>query len=86
MIAGTALPQESKGAVTIKLKNLNLRPGEYPLYLGLANDRREAFDVMDGLTTPLIISTDKTVEDLGYDPTKPCGFFDIESELKVREK
>ena len=39
------------------------------------------FDVVDDLTTPLILYTDKDFEDLGFNPPQPDGYFDIESRM-----
>jgi lipopolysaccharide transport system ATP-binding protein len=82
-ISKSTIYQGTKGVATIKLPSINIRPGEYPLYIGLANDRHKPIDIIDGLIPPLIVSTDKTIEDLGYDPTKPCGFFNLNTELNI---
>ncbi|MBT3191547.1 MAG: ABC transporter ATP-binding protein [Verrucomicrobia bacterium] len=82
-VSEKGLSEGQTGTARVRLPNPNLRPGDYPLYIGLANEKHKAFDVMDGLTAPLIISTSKTVHELGYDPTKACGYFDIESEMEA---
>ncbi len=83
-ISGEPLPAGHKGTVRLVLSRPNLRPGEYPLYFGLADNEHQAYDVVDNLTSPLLISTTKTHEELGFDPARPSGYFDIESELEPR--
>jgi lipopolysaccharide transport system ATP-binding protein len=58
-----------------------LRPGEYPLYLWLGRSSTHPFDVIDGLTEPLVITTGKDSDELGYDPTNPSGYFSITARL-----
>ena len=69
------------GAVVIELPNVNLRPGEYPLYFWLGEGLGRPFDIVDDLTVPLIIYTDKDVEDLDYDLSRAAGFFNIDSKM-----
>jgi hypothetical protein len=71
------------GSVTIEFPQVNLRPGDYPLYFWLG-DRiiRENYDIVDELTPPLIISTDKGLETLGFNPQQSTGFFNIESKIR----
>jgi lipopolysaccharide transport system ATP-binding protein len=73
-------PASGQGVV-IEFPNTNLRAGEYLLYLGLGDDYMNAFDVMDDLTRPLIISTTKSWQELGYDPAQPSGYFSVRSRL-----
>jgi lipopolysaccharide transport system ATP-binding protein len=69
------------GTFTIELPNANLRPGEYPLYFWLGKTTNHPYDVVDGLTAPLMIQTEKSADALAFDPSKPFGVFDIESRL-----
>ena len=68
-----------KGSVVIEFPKVNLRPGEYPLYLWLGNPAMIAFDVVDSLTLPLIITADSDFIDACFDPSRHAGFFNIES-------
>lgn len=67
--------------VVIQFPEANLRPGEYPLYFGMSDHHPNAIDIVDDLTRPLIISTSKSWETLGYDPASPAGYFSIASTL-----
>lgn len=75
-ISQEGLPAEYSGSVVIEFPNVNLRPGDYPLYFWLGNRMRRAFDVVDDLTMPLIIHPD---EDFIYTKLGTTGFFNIES-------
>ena len=70
------------GTFVIELPKSNLRPGEYPLYFWLGKSTNHPYDVVDGLTAPLMIQTEKSADELSFDPSKPFGIFDIESYLK----
>ena len=37
--------------------------------------------MVDGLSAPLVITTQKSFEELGYNPAQVTGFFSIESKL-----
>ena len=69
------------GEVLIELPDTPLRPGEYSLYFWLGDALGNPFDVVDGLSAPLVITTQKTFEDLGYNPAHVPGFFSVESRL-----
>ena len=72
-----------KGAVEIDFPRINLRPGEYPLYFWLGRRRYpRAFDIVDDMTSPMIIYTSKNYEEIGYDPSRPNGFFNLESAIR----
>ena len=75
------------GALVVELPNPRLRPGDYPLYFWLGNRMGQAYDLLDNLTQPLSITTDKEYEELGFDPTLPtglAGFVDTDSTLVVK--
>jgi len=69
------------GRAVIEFPNVNLRPGEYPLYYWLGNHMWRPFDVVDDLTIPLTIYPDKDYEDSGIDLSRVSGFFNIESKM-----
>jgi hypothetical protein len=68
-----------KGTVVIEFPEANVRPGEYPLYYWLGNRLAQPYDVVDDLTIPLMFTTNKDFEELGYDPTVQVGYYDIGS-------
>jgi lipopolysaccharide transport system ATP-binding protein len=69
------------GELLVEFPRCPLRPGEYALYFWLGDDRGNPFDVVDGLTAPLVISTTRTFEELGYNPAHATGLVDIPSRL-----
>ncbi|MFC1954043.1 ABC transporter ATP-binding protein, partial [Chloroflexota bacterium] len=75
-ISEGGLPSEYTGSVVVEFPNVNLRPGDYPLYFWLGNRMKRAFDVVDDLTVPLIIHPD---DDFIYSKLGTSGFFNIES-------
>lgn len=83
LISTGLLEPGSTGMLKFKLSGSQLRPGEYPLYFGLADAERRAFDVVDDVTAPLVIRATKSAEELGYDPTKAEGYFDLKSEMTL---
>lgn len=82
-VSAAPLVKGQQGRFTISLSTSILRPGEYPLYFGLGDAIDKAYDVVDDMTSPLIVQTGKSIHDLGYDPTKPTGYFDVESDLML---
>lgn len=71
------LPESEEGTIDLELTEVALRPGEYSLYFWLGSSSATPFDVVDDLIGPLVIATDKPIDELGYDPTNPSGFFDL---------
>ena len=60
-----------------------LRPGEYPLYFWLGDENAQAFDVVDDAVAPLVITTDGSFSDLGYDPSVHSGYFSVTSKIRL---
>jgi lipopolysaccharide transport system ATP-binding protein len=56
-----------------------LRPGEYPLYFWLGNKYTHAYDVIDNKVSPLLIYSNSSFEEIGYDASSSNGFFSISS-------
>jgi lipopolysaccharide transport system ATP-binding protein len=81
LVSKNGLRKGQTDEVVIEIPCLEIRPGEYPLYFWLGDRFGRPYDVVDGLTMPLIVGTDLSYEELGYRPSKPAGFFDIESRL-----
>lgn len=74
------LPANQALQTTIEISP-ELRPGEYPLYFWLGNRYTNAFDVLDNQTAPLIVFSNQSFEELGYDPSASNGYFSITSKL-----
>ncbi len=68
-----------KASTVIEFPQANLRPGEYPLAFWLGNHLVQAYDVVEELTLPLMISTEQEFEQVGFNPTYPIGFYTINS-------
>ena len=66
----------------IQIDTANLRPGEYPIYFWLGDTFNTAYDVVDDLLPPLVISTRSDAQELGYDPSVHSGYFSLLSTLK----
>ena len=81
MLSKDSLKSGYKGKCVIEIRNLNMRPGEYPIAFWLGNHLVQAYDVVENLTMPLIVSTDKEFEEIGFNPSHPIGYYSISSEL-----
>jgi lipopolysaccharide transport system ATP-binding protein len=77
--AGTA------STVIVDLPELNLRPGEYPLYLhvGEAGEGTSSYDVLDDLTPPLVMVAGAATASDNFDSSRPVGVFSIPSKMTV---
>jgi len=80
-ISDQTLQPGHRGITAIEFPNANLRPGEYALYFWIGNKSTRAYDVIDDLVAPLMISTNKDFDELGFDPTVSVGYFNIKSKL-----
>jgi lipopolysaccharide transport system ATP-binding protein len=67
------------GSMVIEWPDNMLRPGEYPLYFWIGDGLQRPLDVVDDLTLPLTIYTDRDSTDLGINPSQASGFFNIAS-------
>jgi hypothetical protein len=63
------------------MPKITLRVGDYPVYLWLGTNNYDPYDVVDDLIMPLLIRTTKTTQQLGYDKSKPSGYFDLQSQI-----
>ncbi|MEO6693751.1 MAG: ABC transporter ATP-binding protein [Ignavibacteria bacterium] len=75
------------GEAIIEFTDINLKPGEYPLYFELMDKDLNPIskDVIDDLTPPLVISAGDYLKNSAFDPAKPSGFFAAPSRLIVNE-
>jgi lipopolysaccharide transport system ATP-binding protein len=60
----------------LKFENPNVRTGEYPLYFWIGNNENLFYDVVDSVYYLKIVSN-KTEDELGYNPDYPNGYFNI---------
>lgn len=74
------VPSGYEEEVIVELPKTNFRPGEYGLYFWLGY-LTQAYDVVDKMTPPLIIRTDKEFDELGFEPSNFPGYFNLESRL-----
>jgi lipopolysaccharide transport system ATP-binding protein len=81
LISEKKLEAGSMGSVVIEIPKNNFRPGEYPLYFWLGGGLRQPYDIVDDMTMPLMIYADTNYSNLGFDASKPYGFFNIESKM-----
>jgi len=79
LLSGTPLREGYRATSVIELPNNTLRPGEYPIAFWLGNHLVQPYDVVEELTLPLIISTEKEFEEVGLNPSLPIGFYSINS-------
>jgi lipopolysaccharide transport system ATP-binding protein len=77
----TAVPSGTRGNVTVELPSNVFRPGEYPLYFWLGRNSNDPYDVVDGLTEPLVIFASRDGVELEYDPSNPSGYVSIPSRI-----
>jgi lipopolysaccharide transport system ATP-binding protein len=84
-VAGADLRADHSGAIVLELPAITLRPGEYLLYFWLGASSSEPFDVVDDLTAPLAVVTEKHTAAV-FDHAENIGFFDIQSRLVQKEK
>lgn len=70
-----------KGKATIRLKGPPLRVGEYEFYFWMGDQMAQPYDVVEGIHAPLVVNTKKTFDELGYKPSKPQGYFNIQGEV-----
>lgn len=83
VVSGKRLAAGQEGTLKLTMPSANIRTGEYPLYLWLGNGLYEPYDVADDLINPMVIRSEKSIEDLGYDPAKASGYFDLESSIEI---
>ena len=82
------LRKSNKISIAIEFPDINIRTGDYKLYFLLRNNlegKELTYDVIDDLTPPLNIYTNKTIRELGYNPVQRVGFFDISSRIIYTE-
>ena len=85
VVTKAELPAGSHGTVVVDLPELNLRPGEYPLYLHVSESIESPvnYDVLDDLTPPLVIVAGSRPKSDNFDPSRPVGIYSIDSRMTV---
>ena len=77
----------SKGEFEVEFPDINIKPGEYPLYFELIDSELNGYskDVLDDLTAPLVIKGGVKSINTDFHPDLPSGFFAIPSRLLLNE-
>lgn len=75
------------GKIVVELPDIFIRPGEYPLYWHLSdvNFSPTSVDVLDDLTSPLLITAGDKVRHDNFDSSRPSGYFSLPSRLVLNE-
>ena len=73
--------------VIVDFPDANIRPGEYPLYLHVADALQSPrdYDVLDDLTPPLVIVPGTRIMHDNFDPSRPLGVFSLPSRITVED-
>ncbi len=72
----------SSGTIGVEFPSLPLRPGEYPVYCRISDvGGLHHYDVVDGLTPPIIIWDDQDSTGLDFDLYGSTGYFTLPSRL-----
>ena len=85
VVTESTVAPRTAGTVIVDLPSLNLRPGEYPVYLhvGESIESPTNYDVLDDLTPPLVIVAGTRPSHDNFDPSRPVGVYSIESRLTI---
>ena len=85
VVTESTIAAGTTGTVAVDLPEINLRPGEYPLYIHVSEAIQSPtnYDVLDDLTPPLVISQGPRSRTDNYDAANPIGVFSIPSRLTV---
>ena len=62
---------------------INFRPGEYEMKFWLGNQYNQPFDVVDGIYPPVVVHAEGDINALEFDPSRPVGFFNMSSKIKI---
>ncbi|MCX6235965.1 MAG: hypothetical protein NTY07_00175, partial [Bacteroidia bacterium] len=73
----------SEGSVELELKNIYIRPGEYPLYFHISDllNRELTMDVVDDVTAPITIYAGEMNLFENYNKITVNGYFSIPSKV-----
>ena len=85
VVTDSTVTAGTTGTVVVELPELNLRPGEYPIYLhvGESIESPTNYDVLDDLTPPLVIEAGTRRVHDNFDPSRPVGVYSIDSSLTI---
>jgi hypothetical protein len=81
LLSDKPLKAGTEGVAVVELPGHSLRPHEFPIFYWLGDSMMHAYDIVDDLTDPLVITTDKDFEELGFHPTVFAGYVTLESNL-----
>jgi lipopolysaccharide transport system ATP-binding protein len=82
--SSTPLAPGHTDTVVMEFPHANIRPGEYSVYYWMGDGLFRPIDMINGVLLPLVIFTEKSTHELGYDPAHPNGFYDIESRIVLQ--
>lgn len=87
LISSEKIPAGTTGTVAIELSDVYIRPGEYPLYLHISESvhTKTNFDVLDDITSPLVIASGDNQKHSDFDPSQPIGYFSLPSSMVQNE-
>lgn len=77
----------ASGEIEIEFNDINIKPGEYPLYFELIDTELNSYskDVIDDITAPLVIKPSSKSMSSNFNPNVPSGFFKIPTKMVVNE-
>jgi lipopolysaccharide transport system ATP-binding protein len=83
VVTTETLKPGAAGTLMVEFPSVFIRPGEYPLYFHLADLRPKPanYDVVDGMTAPLVIWPGENPPEANFDQSRPQGYFSIPSRL-----
>lgn len=80
-ISKNPLKAGTEGTVVVELPEIYIRPGEYPLYFWLGGHLTKAYDILDNITPPLVITVGDKYEHYNVNPLNPTGYFSMPSTI-----
>lgn len=83
VITSQKIAAGTTGTIYIEFPNTYIRPGEYPLYYQISDvgSKTDNYDIVDGLTPPLIIFPGEETNESNFDTSRPIGYFSIPSRI-----
>lgn len=87
ILTDSEVPPGTTSTVIVDFPEANIRPGEYPLYLHVADALQSPrdYDVLDDLTPPLVIVPGTRIMHDNFDPSRPLGVFSLPSRITIEE-
>src|SRR5689334_15137934 len=85
VVTEATVPEQTTSTVVIDLPDIVIRPGEYPIYIHVADGgiAPRNYDVLDDLTPPLVVEAGTRVMTDNFEVSKPVGFFSLPSTMRI---